>query len=146
VILAGLIDGRKRSLFTLINFLRMCNWGWPEIEQTIWEWNERNKPALPRNTIVSQLRWGQANARNPWNCPPDGQLYVDIGVCRPDNICRAGTQYIVIKSPIVYPFRVMKPMKKAYRKRGFACIACEREFETMQGLAMHRSKAHGIYE
>lgn len=144
VILDGLIDGRKRSLFTLISFLRMCNWPWPEIETKVFEWNERNKPPLPRNILMTQLRWGQANARNPWNCPPDGQLYVDIGVCRPDNICRAGTEHIVIKNPIVYPFKKMKRPKKAFR--GYSCMHCKREFRSLNGLAMHKSRSHGIYE
>lgn len=144
VMLEGLSDGRKRSLFTLINFLRMCNWAWPEIEEKIMEWNERNKPPLPRNIVVAQLRWGQANARNPWNCPPDGQMYVDIGVCRPDNICKAGTSHIVIKNPIVYPFKKMKGMKRTWR--GYSCMHCKREFRSMNGLSLHKSRAHGIYE
>lgn len=146
VALAGMADGRKRALYTLISFLRMCNWAWPEIEAKIMEWNERNKPPLARNIVVAQLRWGQANARNPWNCPPEGQLYVDIGICRPDNICRAGTQHIVIKNPIVYPFKKMgrgKKSKKAYR-RGYSCMHCDREFETERSLTMHKSRSHGI--
>ncbi len=148
VILDGLQDGRKRALFTLISFLRMCNWTWSEIEQKVFEWNERNKPPLPRNTVLAQLRWGQANARNPWNCPPDGQMYVDIGVCRPDNICKAGTQHIAIKNPIVYPFKKMgKPRNKdkSY-KRGYSCMHCDREFKSMQGLSAHKSRTHGIYD
>ncbi len=142
-ILAGLADGRKRSLFTLINFLRMCNWAWAEIEQKVFEWNEKNKPPLPRTIVVAQLRWAQANARNPWNCPPDGQMYVDIGICRPDEICKAGTGNIAIKSPIVYPFKRMK-QRKVYR--GYSCMHCEREFKNMRSLAMHKSRSHGIYE
>ena len=146
VILSGLADGRKRALFPLINFLRMCNWPWPEIESKIMEWNERNKPPLPRNTVVSHLRWGQANLRKPWNCPPDGQLYVDIGVCRPDRICRAGTQHIVIKNPIVYPFKKMGKMKRAKAFRGYACMVCNKEFKSMNSLAIHKSRSHDIIE
>lgn len=147
LMLQGMTDGRKRALFTLISFLRMCNWGWQDIESRIFEWNERNKPPLPRNIVVAQLRWGQANARNPWNCPPDGQLYVDIGVCRPDRICRAGTEHIVIKNPIVYPFKKMGRMKRtkpAYR--GYACMVCNKEFRSMTGLAQHKSRAHDIVD
>ncbi|MFQ5647947.1 MAG: hypothetical protein ACE5FW_01810, partial [Candidatus Aenigmatarchaeota archaeon] len=39
-ILKGVADGRKRSVFIMLNFLRHMRWGWPEIEQELLEWNK----------------------------------------------------------------------------------------------------------
>ncbi len=148
-VLAGLADGRKRSLFTLINFLRMMNWPWQEVEQTVIEWNERNKPPLPGSTVLAQLRWCQVNKRTPANCPPDGEMYyVSTGICNPDAICKAGTGSIVIKNPIVYPFKKMrvkrdKPEEKKYQ-RGYSCSQCKKEFQSMNSLNIHLSRSHGI--
>ncbi len=145
-ILAGISDGRKRSIFTLVNFLRMMNWGWADIEEKIYEWNEKNKPPLPRAIILGQLRWSQGNLRNPANCPPEGDLfYGDTGLCRPDNICKQGTGKIVIKNPIVYPFKIMKKTKKRVY-RGYSCGICGKELKNMRSLNMHKSRSHGYVE
>jgi hypothetical protein len=144
-ILAGLANGRKRSIFTLVNFLRMANWSWPEIEQKIFEWNEKNKPPLPRSIVLGQLRWGQSNQRTTANCPPDGDLfYTDTGICKPDKICTAGGMKIAIKNPVVYPFRLMKIQRKLKpRRRGYSCGVCNKEFKNMRALNMHKSRTHG---
>ena len=107
-ILNGLPDGRKRSVFILINFLRNMGWEWEKIEKEINEWNERNKPPLPSRYIRTQLRWHARQERNllPPNCD-NKNFYVDFGVCLPDNICKSNG-LITIKNPINYPFRKMK--------------------------------------
>jgi len=107
-ILNGLSDGRKRSVFILINFLRNMGWEWEKIEKEINEWNERNKPPLPSRYIRTQLRWHARQERNllPPNCD-NKNFYVDFGVCLPDNICKSNG-LITIKNPINYPFRKMK--------------------------------------
>ena len=107
-ILNGLPDGRKRSVFILINFLRNMGWDWEKIEKEINEWNERNKPPLPSRYIRTQLRWHARQERNllPPNCD-NKNFYVDFGVCLPDNICKSNG-LITIKNPINYPFRKMK--------------------------------------
>lgn len=134
IILSGLDDGRKRSIYTLVNFLRLMNWSWEEIENRIFEWNLKNKKPLPQTNVLGQLRWNQQNQRTPSNCSND-QFYRSIGVCRPDEICRR------IKNPVAYPFRKLpKKRKKTYR--GFSCGVCNREFETMRGLELHKSRAH----
>lgn len=142
-ILSGLQDGRKRSIFTLVNFLRMMNWEWQDIESKIFEWNEKNRPPLPRSIILGQLRWSQRNARTTANCPPDGDMYYGdtVNVCRPDKICMKGTNKIMIKNPIVYPFRLLRPKKRTYR--GYSCGVCNEEFKSMRALAVHKSRTHG---
>ena len=144
LILAGLSDGKKRSIFTLVNFLRMMNWSWQEIEEKLFEWNSKNKPPLPRNTIISQLRWHQMQHRqiNPANCAND-VFYVSFGICRPDAICKQNTDRIVIKNPVVYPFKkIGRGLGNEYKKkfRGFSCDICNREFQTMRSLQLHRSR------
>ncbi|MCD6591330.1 MAG: hypothetical protein J7K72_05150 [Candidatus Aenigmarchaeota archaeon] len=104
-ILKGLSDGRKRSVFILINFLRSCKWKWENIEKLIGEWNERNKPPLRESYIRGQIRWHKSRGKDilPPNCHHSG-WYDDFGVCKPDEKCKK------IKNPVNYVF-------KKYRKR-----------------------------
>lgn len=94
--LQGLPDGRKRSLFALINFLKNAKWSWPEIEQLVYEWNNINKPPLKTGYIKSQLSW---HSRSGQRIPPPNcrQFYDDMAICKPDNICGK------IKNPLNYP-------------------------------------------
>jgi len=162
LILAGLKDGKKRSLFTLINFLRFANWSWQDVEAKLFEWNAKNSLMLPRTTILGQLRWAmqQTTARNPANCSND-QFYKSIGICQPDDFCKSRAGEVTIKNPISYPFRKMGVSRKAnssqasparYDKlkakstivmRGFSCDECNREFKSMRSLQSHKTRMHG---
>jgi len=108
LILAGLKDGKKRSLYTLISFLRFANWPWQDVETRLFEWNAKNVPMLPRTTILGQLRWAmnQPNSRNPANCTNE-QFYKSVGICQPDKFCKNRLGEITIKNPISYSFRKM---------------------------------------
>jgi hypothetical protein len=99
-ILKGLKDGRKRSVFILINFLSSCGWGHKEIEAELMAWNKRNTELLKENYIRSQLKWHlRSRARYlPPNCSSRA-YYKDIGVCNPDNVCSR------IKNPVTYSLR-----------------------------------------
>lgn len=132
-ILSGMADGKKRSLFTLTNFLRTMNWEWDEIEERVYKWNEGNRPPLPRTIISGHLRHAQRrDASPPANCSSDS-FYGDIGICIPDKIC--GILKITVKNPVNYP-----PRKTGGRKlRGYSCI-CGEEFETLKMMTMHKSK------
>lgn len=113
-ILKGLSDGRKRSVFILINFLRNMGWSTEKLEKKLAEWNNKNYPPLRTNYLRTQLRWHLRQDRNllPPNCD-NKQFYTDIGVCTPDNICKGGTKNITIKNPVNYAFRKMKkPLKR----------------------------------
>ncbi|HDD46323.1 MAG TPA: hypothetical protein ENG42_02520 [Candidatus Aenigmarchaeota archaeon] len=101
-IISGLADGRKRSLFILLNFLRSAKWEWDDVEKFIWAWNEKNKPPLRDSYVRGQLRWHRAKKPlPPPNCFSEG-WYDSFGVCKPDEICK------LIKNPISYPFKAMK--------------------------------------
>ena len=114
-ILQGLSDGRKRSIFVLVTFLRNAGWSLEEIEKRMKEWNENNKPPLRESYLRTQLRWHFRQDRNllPPNC--DNKIfYKDIGVCEPDDICNSG-----IKNPINYPYKLLKekPRRKKFKKK-----------------------------
>ena len=111
-IMKGLNDGRKRSLFILVNFLRKANWSWEEIEKRIHEWNSKNNPPLKDNYINTQIKWFSRQNRSllPPNC--DNQhFYVDIGICTPDNICKS------VKNPASYLLRKVRRPKRRRVKR-----------------------------
>jgi hypothetical protein len=120
-IMKGVADGRKRSTFVLINFLRNMGWGATEIEKALNEWNERNYPPLRSNYVRSQLRWHLQQQRNllPPNCD-NANFYLSFHVCAPDGLCklggrpgdRPGENKITIKNPVNYPFRLIKQQQR----------------------------------
>jgi len=93
-----LAEGRKRSVFILINFLSSMKWSYEEIERLILEWNRKNKPPLPESYIRGQLRYfkQKGKALPPPNCLNEA-YYLSFGVCKPDSTCRQ------IKNPASYP-------------------------------------------
>ncbi len=94
-ILNGLEDGRKRALFSLINFYKNFDMDWHDLEAKIYDWNSKNKPPLKKGYIKSQLSWHQKQNKvvPPPNCKAH---YQEIGVCFPDNTCKK------IKNPLTY--------------------------------------------
>lgn len=94
-ILKGVKDGRKRSLFTLINFLRGVGWSHEQIEQEIEEWNKRNDEAMREVEVKGRLRYEKTKKQPmpPHNCR---RYYEDFQVCQPDAICQG------IKNPLQY--------------------------------------------
>lgn len=122
LILKGLADGRKRSTFILINFLRNMGWDLEKLEKRMSEWNDKNYPPLRANYLRTQLRWHLRQSRNllPPNCDNE-QFYIAIDMCHPDATCKGGTDKIAIKNPVNYPFKKLKkrkPSRKVKRKRG----------------------------
>jgi DNA primase catalytic subunit len=102
-ILKGLADGKKRSLFVLVNFLDSCGYSHDEIEQILTIWNKKNKEPLREVNIVGHLRYHK-NAKKkilPPNCD-NAAYYKSIGVCNPDNFCAR------IKNPASYAIKRAK--------------------------------------
>jgi len=110
-ILSGEIsDGRKRSIFILINFLKNIGWGFDEIEKKIIEWNNKLDDPLRERYVEYQLEWhkkvySSGKSYLPPNCNND-MYYKEIGVCFPDDICKG------IKNPILYPYRKLRVQKE----------------------------------
>lgn len=96
-ILLGISDGKKRSLFALLNFLRSIGTEKEELEKIISSWNEKNKPPLKSGYIKSQISW--TLNRKPMLPPNCKEFYQGIGVCFPDNLCS------LIKNPVNYVVR-----------------------------------------
>jgi hypothetical protein len=101
LILKGIPDGKKRSLFSLITFLKNMNWSAEDIEKRINEWNNENSKPLSKRFIKTQLKWHTRQSRDlmPANCK-SAMFYTSIGVCQPDRYCR--------KNPVNYVFKKMK--------------------------------------
>jgi len=102
-ILQGIKDGRKRSIFTLITFLRNCNWPMKEVEKFVAEWGK--KVGLKENFVKAQLKWHKKQERKilPPNCDND-LYYKDIGICKPVPLCEK------IKNPL--NFAILKKIKR----------------------------------
>ncbi len=96
-ILAGLEDGKKRSLFILINFLTNVGWDYEKIGALLGEWNKRNKEELREVILKGQLNYHQKSNKRvlPPNCAAK-QYYQDIHICIPDGLCSK------IKNPVNY--------------------------------------------
>jgi DNA primase large subunit len=105
-ILAGMKDGRKRSAFVLINFLRNMGWDSERIERRIIEWNEKNEPPLRTAYLRAQLRWHFRQDRNllPPNCENEN-FYKVLGLY---DLCSHTVDHTRVKNPVNYPFRVLK--------------------------------------
>jgi len=96
MILQGMEDGKKRSIFCVSNFLGKIGWNKQEIENYIHKWNtEKNRVPLREVYIKGQLHHFQPKERLPPNCDTDG-YYKTIGVCHPDSLCSK------IKNPVNY--------------------------------------------
>ncbi len=110
LILDGLSDGRKRSLFILINFLSSAKWDYKGVEEKVAEWNAKNKPPLPESYIRGQLRYYRQKGKPipPPACTNEA-YYVGFNVCRPDHICVTREH---MRNPVRYPFRAMKQSKR----------------------------------
>jgi len=113
-ILAGTRDGRKRSIFILINFLKCMNWPIEKIEEFLYTWNKEKNPEKLREVYLKgQLRYqthhaGQKKAPPP-NCD-NAAYYKDFGVCTPDSLCAK------IKNPVQYVKRRLFYNKSFWKK------------------------------
>jgi hypothetical protein len=96
-ILEGVSDGKKRSVFALINFLRSIGAEKEELEKILFSWNEKNKPPLQTGYIKAQISW--ALKRKPLLPPNCKEFYQGIGVCFPDEFCSK------IKNPVNFVVR-----------------------------------------
>lgn len=108
----GLVDGKKRALFVLINFLTSLGWSYEQTESYLREWNKRNPEPLREQLIVGHLRYHQQSKRKalPPNCANKAYL-VGMGVCQPDAFCGAnaapGAEGFAprIKNPVNYALK-----------------------------------------
>lgn len=106
-ILTGLQDGKKRSLFVLINFLTSIGWSHDKIELLLNDWNKKNNEPIREVYLKGQLNYHKQHKKKilPPNC--DNQMYYkDLQVCTPDGLCRK------IKNPVNYSIVKMKSKER----------------------------------
>lgn len=93
-------DGKKRSLFVLINFLKQMNWPQEIIENTVREWNKKNPEQLPENYLISQLLNAKRKGKMmPPNCS-NASYFTETGICKPVALCsriKNPTNYSLLK-------------------------------------------------
>jgi len=107
-ILKGVLDGKKRSLFVLINLFRSIGMDKEVLEKKIYEWNKKNNPALHDGYIKTQLEWAyKRKPMLPANCK---DFYKGLGVCTPDTLCG------LIKNPVNYVVRKNTQGNKSNKK------------------------------
>jgi DNA primase catalytic subunit len=101
-ILKGMLDGKKRALFALVNFFRSIGMERQELEKTLEDWNQKNNPKLHDGYIKSQLLWSY---RNKIILPPnyDKEFYSGMGIV-----------------PTPEEFRCKNPVNYVQRKQFFA--------------------------
>ncbi|MFH1054400.1 MAG: hypothetical protein V1740_08320 [Candidatus Woesearchaeota archaeon] len=111
-ILAGIDDGKKRSLFILVNYLNSIGWNYDNIQKLLEEWNKKNKEQLKETIIIGQTRYHKQQKKKilPPNCM-NSQYYKDFHVCTPDNLC------LKIKNPVNYSVRKAKYHKNIPKKK-----------------------------
>lgn len=111
-ILKGIKDGRKRSLFLMLNFLRKANWSQEEVVTRVEKWNNENSSPLPTSYVSGQVSHAfRGESFPPPNCSKIASF--DFRVCTPDSRCSQ------IKNPISYPIRkkTVKKLKPAPKKK-----------------------------
>jgi hypothetical protein len=104
-LIGGIENGKKRSIFSLITFLRSVNWPDDKIEEKVKEWNQRCEEkgeGLTDRYLMSQIRWHDRQQREilPANCSSD--LFwqsTEPKLCQPDTLCGN------VKNPVNYAFK-----------------------------------------
>lgn len=93
--LSGMEDGKKRALFTMINFLKGSGWNMDAVEQKVYDWNKKNPEPLREVYLKGQIFQAKKtrDVVPPHNCM---QYYQDLRVCTPDSFCPK------IKNPLQY--------------------------------------------
>ncbi len=118
-ILSGVDDGRKRSVFIIINYLTSLGWSLDAIEELLLSWNKKNKEPLRENYIIQQINYRKNHFKKvlPPNCS-NHAYYKDIGVCTPDALCskiRNPVNYSILK--IREANRSKKSVKRKPKKK-----------------------------
>lgn len=111
-ILKGIEDGKKRSVFVLLNFLTNLGWDYEKIEELLREWNKKNPEPLREVIMLGQLRYHKQNKKKvlPPNCKNDN-YYKGFGMCTPDNLCTK------VKNPVSYSIRKARFLQREEKKK-----------------------------
>jgi hypothetical protein len=115
-ILGGLVDGKKRAMFALTNFMVLAGWSVEMIDARLHEWNLKNPEPLREVLITGHVR-SLKTKRERFPPPSCREFYQQLGVCKPDDLCNT------IKNPSQYAKKRASfgaPKKKAKKKAAVA--------------------------
>ena len=120
LILNGIVDGRKRAVFVLINFYRSVGYDYASIETLLHEWNKKNPEPLREINIKNPIAYHKQQNKQalPPNCQNAGYM-LSMGVCKPDNFCQTiknPAQYAKKKAWLLQQNIKTKPKKKDEKK------------------------------
>jgi hypothetical protein len=106
-------DGKKRSAFILIKFLRHMGWSWENIQTRILIWNKKNPNPLRDNYIIAQIQWQkkQKDTVMAPNCKNQA-YYLDLRICKPENLCSRITNPINFSMIKLKAFIENQPKRK----------------------------------
>jgi predicted RNA-binding Zn-ribbon protein involved in translation (DUF1610 family) len=110
--LNGVKDGRKRALFVLVNFLTCVGWDYPEIDELLHKWNEKNMEPLREREIKSKLTYHKSQKKKI--LPPNysnNLYYLDLGVLSQEEATGK------IKNPVTYAKRKAYYINNSKTKR-----------------------------
>lgn len=129
LIMAGTDDGRKRSMFILMNFLASVGYNHDKIDEMLHEWNKKNREQLREVLLKGHLRYKRIHNDKvlPPNCD-NTAYYKSFGVCKPDNFCpriKNPANYAILKAKLAQPkekkreglTEEQKEMRRKYRER-----------------------------
>jgi hypothetical protein len=88
-------DGKKRALFSLVNFLDCLGWGYEDIRRMVNKWNAGQDDPMREVYLNGQLAAYKGKKKHmlPHNCK---SYYEDLRVCFPDAMCSK------VKNPVNY--------------------------------------------
>jgi len=115
-------DGRKRTVFILINFLRQLGWSFNNIEALLLDLNKKNEKPLPEAYVKAQINWSKnQELRLPPNCDnPNYYIHPDIGICQPDHLCKKiknPVNYAKLKQSLFAPKTKKKAARNLYKSK-----------------------------
>ena len=116
-------DGKKRTLFLLLSFLRQVNSSNQDMEKILLSWNKKQNKPLQESYIKSQIAWTKNQPlRIPPNCDnPNYYIHPEIAICHPDHFCKKiknPIQYVKLKQRIFFNQEKKKPKRKLYKSKG----------------------------
>ena len=96
-------DGRKRSIFILVNFLLNVGWKIDDVEKFLIEWNKKNYEQLREGYIKAQISWFKKQNKIvlPPNCD-NLSYYKSMGIKCENSICEK------CRNPVNYTIKMVR--------------------------------------
>ncbi len=110
ILAGGMLDGKKRSMFALTNFLVVCGWSPDMIEAELHAWNSKNPEPLREVVIKGHMR--QVRMKPERILPPScKEYYQSMNLCKPNEFCSQ------VRNPAQYALKHVKLGEKPKRRK-----------------------------